>query len=283
MEDLKERAREIRRHTLACIAGAGQGHVGGCLSVAEVLSVLYYKYMNIDPRQPKMEGRDRLVCSKGHAGPALYAVLAMKGFFPMETLETLNKPHTILPSHCDMNKTPGVDMTAGSLGQGFSCAVGIALASRLKGDGATVYAILGDGESQEGQVFEAAMFAGNQKLDNLIAFLDYNKCQVDGTVEEIADISPVDLKWESCKWNVITVQEGNDVDRVDEAVARAKACRGKPTMIVLNTVKGSGVDFVADLGPACHHIDFDREDLARANAVLDGRQTAAVDKQFENI
>ena len=211
------------------------------MSIADVLAVLYGKHMNVDPKNPKMEGRDRLVCSKGHAGPAVYSVLAEKGFFDKEVLLTLNKGGTTLPSHCDMNKTPGVDMTAGSLGQGLSCAVGFALGSRLNKDGATIYAIIGDGETDEGQIWEAALYAGHAKLDNLIAFTDYNKCQLDGYTDKINGLDPLDKKWEAFNWDVIVVKDGNDVDEIDAAIEKAKKTPGKPHMIILNTVKGKGV------------------------------------------
>lgn len=286
MNNLAELAKEVRKNTLACIVSDGVGHVGGCLSAADVLTALYFKHMKgRDPKNPQKEGRDRLVCSKGHAGPVLYAILAMQGYFSKEELLTLNQPHTRLPSHCDMNKTPGIDMTAGSLGQGLSCAVGIAMASKLKKDGARVYAVLGDGESQEGEVWEAAMFAGNRKLDNLIAFLDYNKCQVDGTVDQICDIAPVDKKWEAFNWNVINVEDGNDMVQVDNAITEAKKHKGGPTMVILNTVKGKGVSFVEKLSAANHHINFSAEDLRRAVYEIDGGKAETFDsnKQFENI
>ena len=187
MTNLEKIAREIRILTVKCIASLGSGHIGGSMSIVDVLTALYYKEMNVDPKNPLMEGRDRLVVSKGHAGPAVYATLAHKGYFPESELYTLNKYGTNLPSHCDMNKTPGVDMTTGSLGQGISCAIGLALGSKIKNDNATIYAIIGDGESQEGQVWEAAFFASHKKLDNLIVFLDYNKMQLDGTLEEVND------------------------------------------------------------------------------------------------
>ena len=180
--DLKEVCKDIRCDIMSSIGHLGNGHIGGCLSVVELLAVLYFEEMNIDPAEPKMAGRDRLVCSKGHAGPAVYAALANRGFFRKEELLTLNQGGTNLPSHCDMNRTTGVDMTTGSLGQGFSCAVGAALGAKLEGDGARVFAIVGDGESQEGQIWEAAMFAAAKKLDNLIGFTDYNKLQIDGSV-----------------------------------------------------------------------------------------------------
>ena len=198
------------------------GHIGGCLSVVELLTVLYFEAMNIDPKDPKMPGRDRFICSKGHAGPAVYAALANRGFFDKSMLLTLNQGGTNLPSHCDMNRTPGIDMTTGSLGQGFSCAVGAALGAKLARDGATIYTLIGDGESQEGQIWEAAMFAAAKKLDNLIAFTDYNKLQIDGTVAEVNDVAPLAEKWAAFGWNVIEVEDGNDVEQVSAAVAHAK-------------------------------------------------------------
>ena len=189
--DLKEVCKDIRCDIMTCIGHLGVGHIGGCLSVVEALAVLYFKEMNIDPANPKMEGRDRFICSKGHAGPAVYATLANRGYFDKKELLTLNQGGTNLPSHCDMNRTTGIDMTTGSLGQGFSCAVGVALGSKLEKDGATIYTMIGDGESQEGQIWEAAMFAAAKKLDNLIAFTDYNKQQIDGTVAEVNDIAPL--------------------------------------------------------------------------------------------
>ena len=251
-EGLKKLATDIRVNIVDCIRSIGVGHIGGSLSIADLLAVLYGKYMNVDPKDPQKEGRDRLVCSKGHAGPAIYAALAEKGYFDKSELLTLNKGGTILPSHCDMNATPGVDMTAGSLGQGFSCAVGMALASKLKKDGATIYAIIGDGESQEGQIWEAAMFAGNQPLDNLIAFTDYNKLQLDDYVEKINDLYPLVDKWKAFNWHVIDLPDGNDVDAIDAAIAEAKATKGKPTMIILNTVKGKGVSMVENAGTGSH-------------------------------
>lgn len=262
--DLHEMTKQVRIDTMRCIGSIGTGHIGGCLSVVDVLTVLYFKYMRVDPRDPRMEGRDRLVLSKGHAGPALYAVLANKGYFDKEVLLTLNQGGTSLPSHCDMNKTPGVDMTAGSLGQGFSCAVGIAKASQLRGDGATVYAILGDGESQEGQIWEAAMWARQQKLDNLIAFTDYNKMQIDGTTAEICDLEPLDAKWRAFGWNVIVVADGNDVDQIDAAIAAAKANTGAPTMVILHTVKGKGVAIAEAKGVGSHSFSVTAQEVQDA-------------------
>lgn len=252
MDKIRLLAKNVRIDIVESLHSIGLGHIGGCMSIADLLAVLYGKYMNVDQTNPHKEGRDRLVCSKGHAGPAVYSVLAEMGFFDKALLLTLNKGGTLLPSHCDMNKTPGVDMTAGSLGQGFSAAVGMAIGSKLKKDGATIYTIIGDGESQEGQIWEAAMYAGNQGLDNLIAFTDYNKLQLDDYVSEINDIYPLVDKWKAFKWHVIDVADGNDVDQIDKAIAEAKTVKGKPVMIILNTVKGKGIKAVEDAKTGSH-------------------------------
>ena len=270
--ELKEVCKDIRCDILTCIGHLGVGHIGGCLSLVELLAVLYFEEMNIDPAEPKMAGRDRLVCSKGHAGPAVYATLANRGYFPKSELLTLNQGGTHLPSHCDMNLTTGIDMTTGSLGQGFSCAVGVALGSKLEDDGATIFAIIGDGESQEGQVWEAGMFAAAKKLDNLVAFTDYNKLQIDGTVAQVNDIAPLTDKWAAFGWNVIDVADGNDVEQVSAAVKQAKANRGsgKPTMVVLNTLKGCGVQWIVDLGPGNHNTNVSEEQAKAAIAEIRG-------------
>ncbi|MBQ9458685.1 MAG: transketolase [Oscillospiraceae bacterium] len=264
--DLKALCRELRADTVECIGSIGRGHLGGCLSAIELLAVLYFEEMNIDPKNPKMEGRDRFICSKGHAGPAVYATLSKRGYFDRSLLYTLNQGGTTLPSHCDMLRTPGVDMTAGSLGQGFSCAAGAALASKLEGDGATIYTLIGDGESQEGQIWEAAMFAAAKKLDNLIGFTDYNKYQLDAGVAEVCDVAPLADKWKAFGWNCIEVADGNDPFAVKQAVEQAKANRGggKPTMVILNTVKGCGVSFIAEMGALNHHVDLSKDDMRRA-------------------
>ena len=268
--NLKDAARDIRCDTLRCIGHLGVGHIGGCLSVAELLAVLYFEAMNIDPAQPKMPGRDRFVCSKGHAGPAVYSALANRGYFDRSELLTLNQGGTNLPSHCDMNRTIGVDMTTGSLGQGFSCAVGVALGSKLEKDGATIYALIGDGESQEGQIWEAAMFAAAKKLDNLIAFTDYNKLQIDDTVAKVNDIAPLADKWAAFGWNVIEVEDGNDVEQVSAAVSHAKLGIGseKPTMVILNTIKGCGVPWIVNLGPGNHNCPVSEEQAEAAIAEI---------------
>jgi transketolase len=266
---LKQKAKDIRRLLAGELASIGVGHVGGCLSAVDALVVLYYARMNIDPKNPHMEGRDRFVMSKGHAGPAVYAVLADRGYFPTDELLTLNKPNTNLPSHCDMLRTPGIDMTAGSLGQGLSCAVGMAKASKIKGDGATIYAMVGDGESEEGQIWEASMLASQLKLDNLIVFLDANKLQLDGTVAEVNNIYPAGDKWKAFGWNVINAADGNDVAQIDAAIELAKNNTGSPTMIILNTVKGKGFSFVEKLGAANHNMPFGEKEKAEALRELD--------------
>ena len=270
--DLREICKDIRCDIMTTIGHLGVGHIGGCLSVVEVLAVLYFQEMNIDPANPKMPGRDRLVCSKGHAGPAVYATLANRGYFPKSELLTLNQGGTHLPSHCDMNLTTGIDMTTGSLGQGFSCAVGVALGSKLEQDGATIYTLIGDGESQEGQIWEAAMFAAAKKLDNLIAFTDYNKLQIDDCVAKVNDVAPLDEKWAAFGWNVIEVEDGNDVDQVSEAVKHAKLGlgSGKPTMVILNTKKGCGVKWIEDLGPGNHNTNISEEQAQAAIAEIRG-------------
>lgn len=256
--NLENKCLEIRKNILLEIGTLGVGHIGGSLSMVELLAVLYYKHMNVDPKNPKKEGRDRLIVSKGHSGPAVYAVLASMGYFPQEWLKTLNKPGTNLPSHCDMNRTPGVDMTTGSLGQGFSCAVGIALASKLKNDGAKIYTVIGDGESQEGQIWEAAMFASHKKLSNLIAFTDYNKLQLDGKTEDICSIEPLADKWRAFGWNVIEVKNGNSCEEIDQAITLAKSS-DLPTMIILHTVKGHGISFAENAGVKNHSMTVSKE------------------------
>lgn len=256
--NLELKCTEVRENILTEIGELGVGHLGGSLSMVELLVTLYYKHMNVDPKNPQKAGRDRLIVSKGHSGPAVYAVLAEKGYFPKEWLMTLNKPGTNLPSHCDMNRTPGIDMTTGSLGQGFSCAVGIALASKLKKDGANIYTIIGDGESQEGQIWEAAMFASHHKLDNLVAFTDYNKLQLDDSIENICSIEPLADKWKAFGWDVTEIFEGNNCEEIDKAVLEAKKSQ-KPVMIILHTVKGCGVDFAEKAGISNHSMTVSEE------------------------
>lgn len=269
MTELQRKCLEIRKSTLNTIGNLGVGHIGGSLSIVELLVVLYEKHMNIDPKNPKMQGRDRLIVSKGHSGPAVYAMLSEKGYFSKEWLKTLNKPGTKLPSHCDMNRTPGIDMTTGSLGQGFSCAMGIAKASKIRKDGAVIYTIIGDGETQEGQIWEAAMFAAHHKLDNIIAFTDYNKFQLDGQVKDICNIEPLDEKWRSFGWNVIVVNDGNNCDEIDKAIVEAKSSE-KPSMIILNTIKGKGISFIESMGAGNHSMPISEEQWKKGLEELGG-------------
>ncbi len=260
---LEDKSRHIRRLIVDEIGKLGVGHIGGCLSAVEGLVVLYYKAMNIDPKNPHMEGRDRFIMSKGHAGPALYAVLADKGYFDISELDTLNRPETNLPSHCDMLKTTGVDMTAGSLGQGISCAVGMAKASKIKKDNAYIYCMVGDGETQEGQVWEAAMFASHSKLNNLIAFTDNNKMQIDGNTKEIVSVEPLADKWAAFGWNVLSV-DGHNVEEIYNAIIEAKKSTDKPSMIILDTIKGKGVSFIEAMGAANHSTPISEEQRIKA-------------------
>lgn len=265
-KELKQFAAEIRIHTIRQMAARGFGHMGGAMSICDLLSVLYGKQMNYDARNPEWEGRDWLICSKGHAGPAVYAALALKGFFPMEWLKTLNQPGTRLPSHCDHLKTPGIDVTTGSLGQGLSVAAGIALAKKIDGKENTVYCIIGDGESQEGQNWEAAMFAAQQRLDNLILFVDNNRQQLDNRTDAICSMESLKEKFESFRWETREVC-GHDVEAVNEAIRQAKQNGGKPHAIVLNTIKGKGCTF-AENQLKNHHINVTKDQAAEALKAL---------------
>ena len=264
-ESLEAKARDIRILTIDAIGFLGVGHIGGALSVVELLTVLYYRHLRHDPARPRWPGRDRLVLSKGHAGPALYSTLASRGFFPEDWLHTLNKGGTMLPSHCDRNKTPGIDMTTGSLGQGLSAACGIALANRIDGIDCDVYAILGDGESDEGQVWEAAMLASKYRLTRLIAFTDSNKLQIDGPTKEIMDLGRLEDKWAAFGWRASRA-DGHDVAAIDEAIREAKA-RGGPAMIILDTIKGKGASF-CEGAVTNHNMAFDYETAKAAIAQL---------------
>ena len=266
IKELTAKAVEIRALTLDALGYLGVGHIGGCMSLVEVLTLLYYRHMKIDPKNPRKRDRDQLVVSKGHAGPTLYSILADKGFFPIEKLHTLNKGGTDLPSHCDRNLTPGIDMTTGSLGQGLSAAIGIALGNRLDGIQSTVFAIIGDGESNEGQVWEAAQAAAQFRLKHLIAFTDYNKLQLDGFMYEIMDIEDITSKWVSFGWFVQRVN-GHDFGQMDLAIERAKAEPFRPSMIVLDTIKGKGVDFAENL-VTNHNMNLDYDTALRTIAKI---------------
>ena len=223
------------------IHGLPAGHLGGSMSITDLLSVLYNRHMRYDPKNPKWEGRDRIVLSKGHSGPALYATLAMKGFFPMDWLPTINQPHTDLPSHTDRNHTPGIDMTTGSLGQGASTAAGVATALKLKGSDSKVYLILGDGEINEGQVWEMALYAATRHLDNLIAIVDFNHLQLDGPsdTDDVCNLGDIEGKWRTFGFFTQRVN-GHDYEQLDSALTIAKAHKGSPCCIIMDTIKGHG-------------------------------------------
>lgn len=243
LNELKLTAANIRRLALGAIEAANSGHVGGSFSIADILAVLYFDKMKIDPALPKDAGRDRFVLSKGHCTPAMYATLALRGYFPLEDLKTFRNIDSYLSGHVEMIKVPGVDMSAGSLGQGLSAAVGMALAGKVDHGDYRIYAVLGDGEIQEGQIWEAAMAAGNYKLDNLTVFIDNNNLQIDGTLEEVMSPYPIEEKFKAFKWNVITI-DGHDCAQIADAIDQAALVKDMPTMIVAKTVKGKGVSFM---------------------------------------
>ena len=265
--DLTAKARQIRMMTLDTIGYLGVGHIGGSLSVVDLLTVLYYKRMNINPADPAMDGRDWFVMSKGHAGPALYCVLADLGFFPRDWLHTLNAGGTNLPSHCDRVRTPGIDMSTGSLGQGLSAAVGIALAQRLDKRDNWIYACIGDGESQEGQNWEAAMTAAHYKVDRLIAFTDFNKMQIDGYTDEVMNIERIEEKWSAFGWHTQRI-DGHDLDVIDAAIEEARSVQDRPHMIILDTLKGKGAAF-AEHNLGNHNMVFDYETARKAINALE--------------
>ncbi len=236
-------ANKVRKNALTAVYSAASGHPGGSLSIAEVLTLLYFEVMNIDPKNPKKEDRDRFVLSKGHTAPALYSTLALRGYFPVEDVATFRKVDSYLQGHPDMKKIPGVDMSTGSLGQGVSAAGGMALAAKLDNKDYRVYSILGDGEIEEGQVWEQAMFAAHYKLDNFTVFVDNNGLQIDGDISKVMNPNPIDKKFEAFGWNVI-VTDAHDFTKLYDAVEAAKACKGKPTAIIMKSVKGKNVSFM---------------------------------------
>ncbi len=264
---LTEKANAIRKLTIQSIGELGVGHIGGALSLCEVVAALYFDVMEVDVQDSKMADRDRFVLSKGHGGPAVYAALALKGFLDIKDLQTLNRPNTNLPSHCDMRLTKGIDMSTGSLGQGFSAAIGMAVAAKMDHKNFYVYTIIGDGETQEGQIWEAAMLGGSRKLDNVIAFTDYNKMQIDGYTEEINGLEPLDLKWKAFGWHVQTVN-GHEIEAILHAIDSAKTTKGKPSMIILDTIKGKGCDFCENL-VASHNMPISEEAWKQAVEWLD--------------
>ena len=266
VKKLKAFAVRIRMGTLEAIHSLGSGHLGGSLSIADVLAVLYGREMKVDPKNPAWPERDKLVCSKGHAGPAVYSTLANLGFIPYEELKTLNRPGTRLPSHCDRNKTPGVDMTTGSLGQGTSLAAGMALGDRLRGYSSRTFLIVGDGESNEGQVWEALSFAAAKKLSNLVVLLDWNKRQLDGYTDDVLPMGDYVAKFNAFGFDTVKV-DGNDVEAVAAALARTRKGGDKPYAIVLDTVKGAGIREVADM-PMNHSISVNDDQYGRWTAQL---------------
>ncbi|MGI6005129.1 MAG: transketolase [Christensenellales bacterium] len=267
MQDLKQISKEIRKWTLEMIANLGGGHVGGSLSIVDILTVLYFEKMNIDPQNPKMEDRDRFVLSKGHAGPGLYATLARRGYFDRSWLDTLNGPHTLLPSHVDMTRTPGVDQTAGSLGQGISCAVGHAIAGKLKGKDYKVYCIVGDGELNEGSCWEAFMLASTKKLDNLVVMIDANKWQIDGRTCDVINLDPLPDKFTAFGFEVFEA-DGHDIGAISQAIDKANAVKDKPICIIFHTIKGKGFKPLEDQR-AVHHTPVSAEDLAASLEYID--------------
>ena len=243
-QKLQQIANEVRKGIVTSVHSAKAGHPGGSLSAADLFTYLYFEEMNIDPANPKEPNRDRFVLSKGHTAPGLYATLAHRGYFPVTTLNTLRQIGSILQGHPDMKHIPGVDMSSGSLGQGVSAAVGMALAAKLSNASYRIYTLLGDGEIQEGQVWEAAMLAGHHKLDNLVVIVDNNGLQIDGAIDDVCSPYPIDKKFESFNFHVINVADGNDFDQLKAAFDEAKTIKGMPTAIVMKTIKGKGVSFM---------------------------------------
>ena len=242
--ELQKTANEVRKGIVTAVHSAKAGHPGGSLSAADLFTYLYFEEMNIDPKEPKKADRDRFVLSKGHTAPGLYSTLANRGYFPVEDLKTLRHIGSYLQGHPDMKHIPGVDMSSGSLGQGISAAVGMALAGKMDNADYRVYTLLGDGEIQEGQVWEASMFAGHRKLDNLVVIVDNNGLQIDGKIEDVCSPYPIDKKFEAFNFHVINVEDGNDFDQLAAAFKEAKETKGMPTAIIMKTVKGKGVSYM---------------------------------------
>ena len=271
--ELMKTANEVRKGIVTAVHSAKAGHPGGSLSAADIFTYLYFEEMNIDPKEPKKADRDRFVLSKGHVAPGLYATLAQKGYFPVEELEGLRHIGSILQGHPDMKHIPGVDMSSGSLGQGISAAVGMALAAKLSNEDYRVYTLLGDGEIQEGQVWEASMLAGSRKLDNLVVIVDNNNLQIDGTIEEVNSPYPIDKKFEAFNFHVITIN-GNDMDEIAAALKEARKTKGMPTAIIAKTTKGKGVSFMENAvgwhgkAPNDEEYKIAMEDLEKAGEAL---------------
>ena len=271
--ELQKLANEIRKGIVTAVHSAKSGHPGGSLSAADIFTYLYFEEMNVDPANPKMENRDRFVLSKGHTAPGLYAALAERGFFPKEDLVTLRHVGSYLQGHPDMKQIPGIDMSSGSLGQGISAAVGMAAAGKLDKKDYRVYTLLGDGEIQEGQVWEAAMWAGFKQLDNLVVIVDNNNLQIDGPIDQVCSPYPIDKKFEAFNFHVINI-DGNDFDRIRAAFAEARTIKGMPTAIIAKTIKGKGVSFMEDnadwhgKGPNDAEYAIAMEDLKKAGEAL---------------
>ena len=272
--DLEKIALEVRKGILIGVHAAKAGHPGGSLSATELFTYLHFKEMNIDPSNPQNPDRDRFVLSKGHTAPGYYATLANRGYFPVEDLATLRQIGSYLQGHPDMKHIPGVDMSSGSLGQGISAAVGMALSAKMSNKDYRVYTLLGDGEIQEGQVWEAAMFAGHRKLDNLVVIVDNNGLQIDGKIEEVCSPYPIDEKFRAFNFHVISVEDGNDFEQLDAAFMEAKRSKGKPVAIIMKTVKGKGISFMENNagwhGKAPNDEEFERAmgELEKAGEVL---------------
>ena len=271
--ELMKTANEVRKGIVTAVHSAKAGHPGGSLSAADIFTYLYFEEMNIDPKEPKKADRDRFVLSKGHTAPGLYSALAHRGYFPVEDLKTLRHTGSYLQGHPDMKHIPGVDMSSGSLGQGISAAVGMALAAKLSNEDYRVYTLLGDGEIQEGQVWEASMLAGSRKLDNLVVIVDNNNLQIDGTIEEVNSPYPIDKKFEAFNFHVITIN-GNDMDEIAAALKEARETKGMPTAIIAKTTKGKGVSFMENAvgwhgkAPNDEEYKIAMEDLEKAGEAL---------------
>ena len=271
--ELQKIAVEVRKGIIEAVHSAKSGHPGGSLSAADIFTYLYFEEMNIDPKAPKKEGRDRFVLSKGHTAPGYYSALAHRGFFPVEDLKTLRKVGSYLQGHPDRKHIPGVDMSSGSLGQGVSAAVGMALSAKMSGEDYRTYTLLGDGEIQEGQVWEAAMFAGARKLDNLVLIVDNNGLQIDGNIADVCSPYPIDKKFEAFNFHVINI-DGNDFKQIAAAFAEARQTKGMPTAIIAKTVKGKGVSFMENqvswhgTAPNDEQYEIAMEELRKAGEAL---------------
>lgn len=276
-KELEIKAYNIRKNAVTAVYSASSGHPGGSLSSADLMAVLYFDEMNVDPKNPKMEDRDRFVLSKGHCSPALYGTLAEAGFFDKEELKTFRHIDSRLQGHPDMKHIPGVDMSTGSLGLGISAACGMALSAKAYKKDYRVYALLGDGEIEEGQVWEAAMYAPHYKLDNLCIFVDLNGLQIDGSTAEVMNSSPLDKKFEAFGWNVLTIN-GHDYDEIKNALKTARATKGKPTAVIMKTVKGKGVSYMEN-SVKWHGVAPNEEEYEKANSELDAHIEALMKEE----